>query len=175
MSEHEVEEAALVNAEEVVLTVKSGLNEECEHKLPYGAPLLRVVEVVARNRGLLAEEFIITREGQVEELSLQLVIEPDYPHRRRHHVHHKSQVRVIVFYGAKEAEQDFKRHATVEEVLTWAVAVKQFDIDASMAPEFELTLQGLKEELSGAEHIGHLAGHETALKLDLVRGDIANG
>ena len=34
---------------------------------------------------------------------------------------------------------------------------------------------GQKEELIGPEHIGHLAGKNCEVELDLVRGDIANG
>jgi hypothetical protein len=58
-------------------------------------------------------------------------------------------------------------------VLVWAI--KAFNIDPGMATEFELTRRGGKEELPGAEHIGHVAGHHHELELDLVRGDIANG
>ncbi len=175
MSDMGSEEAALEQAEEVALLVKTGLTEEREIKLEHGASLLRIVEFVASERGLLVEELAIFREGEVEELGLELVITPDYPHHRRHHVHHKSLVNVMVFYGVKEASREFERHATVEEVLTWAVAVKEFGIDPAVAPEFELARHNVKEELPGTEHIGHLAGHTKVLELDLVRGDIANG
>ena len=41
--------------------------------------------------------------------------------------------------------------------------------------EFELTRRGQREELPEPEHIGHLAGKDRKLALDLVRGVIANG
>jgi hypothetical protein len=95
------------------------------------------------------------------------------PRHRRHHVHHRGEVKVTVYYQAEVHERDFKRHATVEDVLTWAI--KAFNIDPSMATEFELARHGQTEELPGAEHVGHLAGHHHELALDLVRGNIANG
>jgi hypothetical protein len=168
----EIDEAALG---EVTLLVKADSRDERQMKLEHGASLLRIVEVIARERDLVIEEFEIFREGEVEAMALEVIIAPDYPHRRRHHIHHKSLVKVVIFYGAKEASREFKRHTTVEEVLTWAVAVKEFSIDPALAPEFELARRNVKEELPGTEHIGHLAGHATVLELDLVRGDIANG
>jgi hypothetical protein len=153
--------------------VKSGFAEERQIKLAQGASLMDVVEIIARERKLPIEEFVIIREGQDAPLALEFVIAPDYPHHRRHHVHYHSMVKVVVFYGAKEKEHEFKRHATVEDVLVWAIKV--FEIDPGMAAEFELTRHGQKEELPGTEHIGHLAGQARELKLDLVRGDIANG
>lgn len=172
---HEIEQTAAKQAEEVLLPVKTGLTEEREMKLERGANLLRIVEMVARERGVLVEEFAIFREGEVEELAIETVITDVYPRHRRHHVHHKSLVKVVVFYGAKDASRELKRNATVEQVLTWAVAVKEFGIDAAMAPEFNLARRKVKEELPGTEHIGHLAGPKKVLELDLVRGDIANG
>ncbi len=172
---HEIEQMAAKQAEEVSLAVKISLTEERQIKLEHGANLLRVVEIVARERGLLVEEFAIFREGEVEELAIETVITDVYPHHRRHHIHRKSLVKVVVFYGAKDASREFKRHATVEQVLTWAVAVKEFGIDAAVAPEFNLARHEVKEELPGTEHIGHLTGPDKVLELDLVRGDIANG
>jgi hypothetical protein len=80
---------------------------------------------------------------------------------------------VTVYYQAGEHAHAFKRSATVEDVLMWAIAA--FHIDPSMATEFELTRHDQKEELPGTEHIGHLAKGECTLAFDLVRGDIANG
>jgi hypothetical protein len=159
--------------DEVALLVKSGLAEERRIGLAQGASLEAVVEFIARERGLPIEELVIVREGEDEPLALELVIMPEYPHRRRHHVHYRGMVKVVVFYGGKEKEREFKRHATVEDVLVWAIKV--FEIDPAMAAEFELARQGQKEELPGAEHIGHVAGKAKELKLDLVRGDISNG
>ena len=80
---------------------------------------------------------------------------------------------VSVNYQASQRSRVFKRFEAVKEVLIWAIDV--FEIDASMATEFELARHDQKEELFGAEHIGHLAGKNCELELDLVRGDIANG
>jgi hypothetical protein len=168
-------EIALEEAGKVGLIVKTDLREVREVKLVEGARLGAVVEIIARERGVAVEELMIVREGEDAVLAVDLVIGPDYPYKRRHHVHHRSVVNVIVFYGAKQATRVSKRHDTVDEVLDWAVAVKEFGIDSTMAAEFVLVLHGQKEELPGDEHIGHLAGREKELKLDLVRGDIANG
>ena len=80
---------------------------------------------------------------------------------------------MTVNYQAGQYRRVFKRFEAVKDVLIWAIEV--FEIDASMATEFELARYGQKEELFGAEHIGHLAGKNCELELDLVRGDIANG
>jgi hypothetical protein len=53
--------------------------------------------------------------------------------------------------------------------------VTEFNIDASMADEFELARHGVKEELPGTDHLGKVAGGSKRLGLDLVRGDMANG
>jgi hypothetical protein len=99
---------------------------------------------------------------------------PPEPTDHRHHDGHLArEIRVTIYYEAAEHRHPFTRSATVEDVLIWAIAA--FNIDPSMATEFELTRHGQKEELPGAERVGHLAGRHRELALDLVRGDIANG
>lgn len=116
---------------------------------------------------------IIIREGDDEPLTSTVLIEAAYPHKRRHHVHRVGDVEVTVYYQARQDTRRFRRSATVEDVLTWAIAA--FQVDPTMASEFELTRHGNKEELPGTEHVGHLAGAHRELALDLVRGSIANG
>lgn len=167
-------EIELKEAQEVAFLVKTGLTEQRHMNIAYGASLLAIVEVIARERGIAVEELVIVREGEGI-VAVDLIIESGHPHKRRYHVHHRSLVKVTVFYGAKHQGLDFKRHDTIDDVFEWAVALEAFGIDEAMAGEFVLVRHGQKDELPGDEHIGHLAGRETELKLDLVRGDIANG
>ena len=157
----------------IALLVKAGHSDERTLELEPGRRLTAVLEIFAVERGCKVEELVILREGEKEPLSAFIVIDADYPSHRRHHVHHVGDVKVVVFYQAESRHREFKRHATVDDVLAWAVKV--FGIDPSMATEFELTRHGQKEELPGTEHVGHLAGRHDVLELDLVRGDIANG
>ena len=126
-----------------------------------------LLEVVARERNCQVEELILIREGEAEALSAIVLIEADYPHHRRHHVHHRGEVKVAVNYQAETRHRNFKRHATVEDVLVWAI--KEFGIDPTMATEFELARHDQKEELPGGEHIGHLAGRRHEIEVDLLR------
>ncbi len=153
--------------------VKAGQGDERTVDVPSGRNVTVILEIFAAERGCAVEELVLIREGEDEPLSGIVLIDADYPRNRRHHVHHVSAVKVTVFYQAGSHDHEFRRQATVDDVLAWVI--KAFNIDPSMAPEFELARHGEKEELSGAEHIGHLAGRHCELALDLVRGDIANG
>jgi len=155
------------------IPVKTGHAEERVIELDLGDSVTVILDIVAAERGCRVEELVLVRDGEDESLTTVVLVEADYPHKRRHHVHHAGEVTVTVYYQAKEELRAFKRAATVEDVLTWAIKV--FNVDPSMASEFELTRHGQKEELPAAEHIGHLAGPQRELALDLVRGDIANG
>ena len=77
--------------------------------------------------------------------------------------------------------------ARVAPPATEAVLAAPFRWDGTLHPaqwsvdvlvrwgEFELTRSGSTEELPLSDHVGHLAGKQDVLALDLVRGDIANG
>lgn len=130
-----------------------------------------ILTIVATDHALLVENLYIVREGEDAPLACEQPIHDG--HERRHHVHHRQPVTVTVNYQAASHHHEFRRHATLEGVLDWAIRV--FGIDASMAGEFELTRTGSTEELPLSDHVGHLAGKHDALALDLVRGDIANG
>ena len=177
MTEQVRDDVALEEVQKVerklALLVKAGLTDERTLQLEPGHRLTAVLEIFAAERGCEVEELVLLREGENEPLSALAVIEVGYPSHRRHHVHHVGDVEVTVFYQADNRHREFKRHATVEDVLVWAVKV--FGIDPSMATEFELARHSQKEELPGQEHVGHLAGNHHVLELDLVRGDIANG
>jgi hypothetical protein len=146
---------------------------DIEIDLRPGQHLGVLLDVVALQHGLSVTELIIVREGHREPLDHNAPIGHDYPHRRRHHVHHRKPVNVAVHYQAFTKHGDFPRQATCEQVLDWAIGA--FTIDPSMADEFELALAGHTEELPLSEHIGHLAHHCDTLELNLVRGEIANG
>ncbi len=155
------------------ILVKADHADERTLEVASGRSVTVILEIFAAERGCGVEELVLIREGEDEPLSTIVVIDADYPRHRRHHVHHVDAVKVTVFYQAAHHDREFRRQATVDDVLGWAI--KSFNIDPSMATEFELTRRGAKEELPSAEHVGHLAGRHHELALDLVRGDIANG
>ncbi|MBU2829760.1 hypothetical protein [Acidithiobacillus ferriphilus] len=157
----------------VPVLVKTGFSDERAVEVELGRRVTTLLEIIASERGCAVEELVLFREGEDELLTEGVLVEAGYPHRRRHHVHYVGEVNVTVHYQASAHHRDFKRHATVEDVLRWAIDV--FTIDPSMATEFELARHGQKEELPATEHVGHLAGCQNELVVDLVRGDIVNG
>jgi len=160
-------------ATEVEIAFKVSVDEERRVKVRFGTVITTVLEVFARERSCPVEELIVIREGEEVELDLGTVIEPGYPHHRRHHVHHKSALEVVVNYNMGTHEKKFRRRATIDDVLTWAIPA--FGIDPAMASEFELARHGETTELPGTDHLGHLAHHHHKLELDLVRGALVNG
>lgn len=84
-----------------------------------------------------------------------------------------AEISVTVYYGAGEKTKEFRRNATVQDVLVWAITA--FAIDPSMASEFELARHGEKEELADNVRLATLVRGNSSLALDLLRGDIANG
>lgn len=170
-----VEESGLAGAtaKKIKIPVKTGHTEERVVELAAGDRLMTLLEIIAGERGCAVEELILFRDGESEPLAATIVVRADYPHERRHHVHYVGEVVVTVYYQARQQSRAFRRNATIEDVLAWAIEV--FGVDAGMASELELTLHDQKDELPGTEHVGHLAGGHRDLALDLVRGDIANG
>lgn len=157
----------------ITISVNTGHAEERIVELELGGRVIDILDIVAAERGCCVEELILFREGEDEPLASVILVEADYPHKRRHHVHHAGAVEVTVYYQAGQHTHSFKRNATVKNVLAWAIQVYQ--IDSSLATELGLARHGQREELQESEHIGHLAGAHRELALDLVRGDIANG
>ena len=157
----------------VTVPVKSGYAEEQSVELELGCSVTAILEIVATEHGCLVDELILAREGESEPLTSAIVVDENYPHKCRHYVHHPGEVKVSVYYQAGKQSRVFKRFEAVKDVLLWAIDV--FEIDSNLATEFELVRHGQKEELHGPEHIGHLAGKNCELDLELVRGDIANG
>lgn len=180
MGTHEMEHAddhraveGAVAAHNFSVPVKTGLSEERIVTLCEGQSVTTILQIISVERGCAIEELVLVREGEDEQLVEAILVDADYPHQRRHHVHHAGQVAVTIYYQAGEHRGEFKRHEPLEKLLAWAIEV--FNIDPSMATEFELARHGQKEELPLTEHVGHLAGRQHELALDLVRGDIANG
>ena len=157
----------------IAIRVKLGRAEERVIELKQGASVTRVLEIVAAERGCGIEELVLAREGEDEPLASGVAVDAGYPHKRRHHVHYPGAVKVTVYYQAGEDSREFKRFEAVKDVLAWAIMA--FKVDASLATELGLVRNGQKDELPEREHIGHLAGKNSDLALDLVRGDIANG
>jgi hypothetical protein len=158
---------------EMKIKVTAGLGDERIVPIRHGHRPVEILEIFAGERGCKAEELVLIIEGGAEPVTVDIVIDANYPGHKRHHVHHAGQVDVFVSYQNDTKNREFRRHATVNDVLTWAIKV--FGVDPAMATEFELTRQGDKNALPGKEHVGHLAGQHKKLELDLVRGDIANG
>ena len=155
------------------IPVVAGRTENFVAELGYGVSIVEIISTVAAKHGCSVEEFVLIREGEDEPLPPDMRIDADYPHRRRHHVHYASKVRVTVYYQGNGQEHEFKRNATVRNVLVWAI--KQYNIDAALATELELSIQGEGKELPEDMHIGHLAGRHHELALDMIRGHISNG
>ena len=159
--------------DKVAILVKSGYAEERVVELELGSPVTTILEIVAVERDCGVEELILAREEESEPLTSNIVIDANYPHKLRHHIHYLGEIKVTVYYQMDQHTRTFKQFEAVKDVLGWAIAV--FDIDSSLAAEFELARHGQKEELPEPEHLGHLVGKNCELELDLVRGVIPNG
>jgi len=159
----------------IKIPVKTGLAEKRMIELEFGRSVMEILAVMASEFGCHVEELILVREGEEGPLTEAIIVDAEYPHKRRHHVHRAGDVKVTVYYQAGSLSQSFRRYASVEDVLRWAIGA--YHIDPAVATECALALHGhdQKEELPGAEHIGHLAGPHHELTLELVRGVIANG
>ena len=157
----------------IAIRVKLDCGEARVLELEQGANATGVLEAVAAERGCGIEELILVREGEVEPIAADVAVDTGGPEKRPHHVHYLGEVKVTVFYQAGDDTREFKRFEAVKDVLAWAI--EAFKIDSSLATELVLVRHGQKDELPEREHIGHLAGKDSELALDLVRGDIANG
>ena len=157
----------------IAIQVKLDRAEEQVVELERGTSVRRILEIVAAERGCGTTELVLVREGEGVPLTPDVVVDIDYPQKRPHHVHHLGEVKVTVYYQASQNSRAFKRFEAVKDVRSWAIDA--FGVDASLATELVLVRHGQKDELPEREHLGHLAGKDSDLGLDLVRGDIANG
>jgi hypothetical protein len=157
----------------VTIAVKTGHDEERMIEIDVGQSAKSILIMFAAERGCAVEDLTLLRDGEADPISVDVIIGLDYPHHHRHHIHHPHDLEVIVHYQADTHRHQFKRFQTVEAVLDWAIPA--FGIDPTMAPEFELARSGTKEELPLGEHLGHLAGRQDRLELDLLRSEMPNG
>ena len=157
----------------VAIRVKMDCAEVRVFEFEKGESATGILEVVAAERRCGIEELVLVREGEDEPLVTDVAVDTGDPDKRPVHVHYLGEVKVTVFYQAGHDTREFKRFEAVKDVLAWAI--EAFKIDSSLATEMVLVRRGQKEELPEREHIGHLAGKDSELALDLVRGDIANG
>ena len=164
---------ALQAEAKVAIRVKMDSAEVRVFEFEKGESATGILEAVAAERGCGIEELVIVREGEDEPLVADVAVDTGDPDKRPVHVHYLGEVKVTVFYQAGRDTREFKRFEAVKDVLAWAI--EAFKIDSSLATEMVLVRRGQKEELPEREHIGHLAGKDSELALDLVRGDIANG
>ena len=159
--------------QKIAIRVKLDRAEERVVGLEPGATVARILEIVATERGDGTEDLVVVREGEGEPLPADVVVDTGYPRKCRHYVHYPGEIKVTVYYQAGQDTREFKRFEAVKDVLAWAISA--FKVDASLATELALVRHGQKDELPEREHIGHVAGKDSDLVLDLVRGDIANG
>ena len=157
----------------IAIRVKVDCAEARVFELEQGASATGILEAVAAERGCGIDELVLVREGEDEPLVADVTADTSDPDKRPIHVHYPGEVKVTVFYQAGQDVHEFKRFEAVKDVLAWAI--EAFKIDSSLATELVLVRRGQKDELPEREHIGHLAGKDSELALDLVRGDIANG
>lgn len=139
------------------------------------APVLRIVEIVAKRKG----EDVALFSVFVENLEEPCDPSKPVPHQHRkhvHHVHRHKRIEVSVDYGGETLMRTYPPSATVGSILKWAVGSEGFKIDPTFAPEMQLALVGSLVELPDAAHIGrYVQGHEHELELTLIRGVIPNG
>ena len=157
----------------IEIRVKVDCAEARVFELEQGASAAGILEAVAADHDCGVEELVLVREGEDEPLVVDVVVDTGDTNKRPFHVHYPGEVKVTVFYQDRHDVHEFKRFEAVKDVLAWAI--EAFKIDSSLATELVLVRHGQKEELPEREHIGHLAGKDSELALDLVRGDIANG
>lgn len=159
--------------EKIAIRVKVDCAEARVFELEKGESATGILEVVAAERGCGIEEVVLVREGEDEPLAADVAVDTGDPDKGPFHVHYPGEVKVTVFYQNGHDAHEFKRFEAVKDVLAWAI--EAFKVDSSLATELVLVRHGQKDELPEREHIGHLAGKDSELALDLVRGDIANG
>lgn len=159
--------------QKIAIRVKLDRADERVVGLERGETVTRILEIVAAERGDSTQELVVVREGEGEPLPSDVVVDTGYPHECHHHVHYLGEIKVTVYYQAGQDTREFKRFEAVKDVLAWAIAA--FKVDGSLATELALVRHGEKDELPERVHIGHVAGKDSDVALDLVRGDIANG
>lgn len=161
------------NAGEVAVHVRTGRSQDRVINAALHQSVMTILERIAAELDLAIDELDIYRDDHDGPLCKDDLIDIKYPHHHRHHIHHATRVQVTVFYQSDSHQKDFRRNTTIYDLLQWAIDA--FRVDACLATELELVLHGQTDELPATEHLGHLAGRECELSVDLVRGVIANG
>ena len=152
-----------------------GLDETVLIQVEEGSPRAAIVADVSLKNGVAKEELLLFAEDREEVLDLDILL-TEADAGVVHHVHRARQIRVTVDYNGLQAVKDFPPSARVQRVLEWAIKVKEFKIDPTIAPEMELALHGGTAELPKQAHIGRYVKHpHHKLELDLIRGIIPNG
>lgn len=154
------------------VTVRTGSSEKIV-QLTVGQRAAVILEIIAAELACAITALELFRDGHPGCLSGDDIVDDNYPHRHRHHVHWSESVAVTLYYQSASKSHNFKRNTTVAELLQWAITA--FTIDPSIATEIELVRHGQEDELPSTEHLGHLIGRETCASFDVVRGVIANG
>lgn len=143
-------------------------------QITLGSSVRTIVACAAAKAGYAEEDALLFIEDDPRPIRLELIVSDTYPHRRKHHVHRVREIEVVVHYMSRSIERRYPPSAKVDTVLAWAL--REYGIDAAIAPEFELAAVGSTEELSGSSHIGGLIHHPChRLELNLIRGVIPNG
>ncbi len=140
-----------------------------------GSPVRAIVVAISSKTGIPVEELLLFEEDGEEPLVLDILVEEGRA-AIVHHVHRTRNIEVVINYKGLKPAKHFPPSARVQRVLDWAVSVKEFNIDAPIAPEMELALHGQTVELPKQAHIGRYVRHpHHCLELDLIRGVVPNG
>lgn len=90
--------------------------------------------------------------------------------------HRHKEVRVTVHFEHHEKNHSFKPSASVNRVLQWAVAIKEFGLDPTQRSKANLMLPGSKEPLNKDDVLAQLVHfpHDHVV-LELTLKDFTNG
>jgi len=152
-----------------------GLPEVQAIRIPAGGSGREIVVAVAAMGGFPVEEGLLFVEDSEEPLDQAVAVLEDAT-RRMHHVHRVRTVEVSVYYQDRPETKRFSPSTRIQRILDWAIGPDGFHLDATIAPEMELSLSGSTTPLPKGAHLGRYVHHpDQRLVLDLVRGVVPNG
>ena len=141
-----------------------------------GGRLKDLVVHVAEKTNAKTEGLLLFVEDKGGVLDLEIFVHEYGDRHKIHHVHHCREVEVIAYYGKETATHIYPPSIRIQKILDWAVSVKKFNIDPTIALEMQLSLHGTEAALPAGAHIGRYAKHgHCTVELDLTRGDIHQG
>jgi hypothetical protein len=130
-----------------------------------------VIETVKGHAAFEEEVHIFERDGEA-------ILEIDISTRKALSLvaHRCKEVRVTVHFEHHKKEHHFKPSASINRVLQWAVAIKDFGLDPTQRSKANLMLPGAKEPLSKDDVLAQLVHFPHChLILELTLKDFTNG